>query len=564
MKLTISKKLIISFIFIAILLGISSSISFYYLYKIDNADSDLINRRAIVLSNAQKIQAQAEKQVSSLRGYLLKNDLQYKMELQSANETSARLIDNTVKLTKRDVDKKRLEKLKELNQQIEQKYDLLFQMVQDNQKQEDILYFYEKDLVPLGKQIGPLSDELAAGQQKLMNEGSNNNTKMVNAATLIVSTISIIAFILAITIGLVVSRMISKPIVKMVQVAEQISKGNLTLDDIKVKNRDELGILAKAFNQMKENLRLLVAQVSQSAEQVASASEELTASAEQTNKASEMITFTIQEMVVSTENQSVSVNESVQSMKEMSTGIHEIVDNGKKTSELSTQASQKATEGHQAIQLAVEQMSSINSTMNQLADVVSVMDEHSIEIGKIVEVITNIASQTNLLALNAAIEAARAGENGKGFAVVAEEVRKLAEQSTESANQITQLIANIQSHTTQAVEQMEAGAMEVTKGTEVVGTAGQLFEEIKISVDHVATQIQEMSAATEQMSASTVQVVHAIDTISTESQKVTMESQNISSASEEQLASMEEISASASSLSKMAEELQLVVGKFKV
>ncbi|MBS4174243.1 methyl-accepting chemotaxis protein [Bacillus sp. FJAT-49736] len=564
MKLTISKKLILSFLSIAILLGIASSISIYYLHKIDDSDTDLINRRAVVLTNAQKIQVETEKQLSNLRGYLIKNDMQYKMELNSANENTAKLIKSTIKLTKRDVDKQRLRNLDELNQQMNQKYEQLFQLVQENKKPEDILYFYERELLPIGKKMAPISDEMANEQQKLMNEGSESNSKMVNAAVLIVTIISIIAFLLSIVIGVIMSGKISKPIVKVVKVAEQIAHGDLTPDDIQVKNTDEIGILAAAFNQMKENLRLLVSKVSLSAEQVASASEELTASAEQTSKATEMITFTIQEMAVSSEKQLESVHEGVESMNEMSTDIHEIAENGKVTSNVSVQASEKAMEGNKAIQLAVKQMDSVNSTMTKLAQVVRVMDEHSKEIGNIIEVITNIASQTNLLALNAAIEAARAGENGKGFAVVAEEVRTLAEQSSESAKQITQLITNIQDYTSEAVQQMEAGTREVNQGTQLVDTAGRLFEEIKSSVDQVASQIQEISGASEQMSASSTQVVHSIDTISKESQNVSIETQNISSASEEQLASMEEISASASSLAKMAEELQQLIGTFKV
>ncbi|MFP3391613.1 methyl-accepting chemotaxis protein [Brevibacillus sp. SIMBA_076] len=163
--------------------------------------------------------------------------------------------------------------------------------------------------------------------------------------------------------------------------------------------------------------------------------------------------------------------------------------------------------------------------------------------------------------LNAAIEAARAGEQGRGFAVVADEVRKLAEQSTQSAEKIAHLVSTIKNHTHKVVESMEMGVKEVDSGIQV---AGQLFEQIKSDIDAVSGQVQEISAASQQISASTEQVVHAIEEISQGSKVVAAESQNVSASAEEQLAAIEEIASSASSLTKMAEELQHVVGKFKV
>jgi methyl-accepting chemotaxis protein len=209
-------------------------------------------------------------------------------------------------------------------------------------------------------------------------------------------------------------------------------------------------------------------------------------------------------------------------------------------------------------------MSSISNTVNDLAKVIKGLGDRSQEIGQIVEVITGIAQQTNLLALNAAIEAARAGEHGRGFAVVADEVRKLAEQSAESAQQITNLIGTIQADTSTAVNVMDSTIQEVSSGIGVVNTAGEAFNRIENLINTVAKQIQEVSAASQQMSVGAMQVVKAIDEISDVSEKTAAGTQNVSAAAQEQLASMEEISASSSSLSKMATELQTLVSRFKV
>ncbi|MCY9666288.1 methyl-accepting chemotaxis protein [Paenibacillus alginolyticus] len=564
MRLTIGKKLMGAFLIIVILMGISSSISHYYLKQVDDSYTELVGRRSTILANAQTMQLEAAKQSSRLRGYLLTKDPEYKNNLQTSYGSLSKLVSETMTLAYREEDKDKLRKLDELNVQFKQKYDQLLQMVQNGQNSTQVLDFYNNEVLAAGRQLEPAADEIASGQRKLMDEASVSNTEMVNSAIRTVSILSILACVLAILIGYFSSRMISRPIVVMEKFAEKIASGDISIDNIQVKNKDEIGTLAKSFNQMKENLHDLVRQISISAEHVAASSEELTASAEQTSRASESITTTIQGVVVSAERQSYSVEESVRAMNEMSAGVQQIAANTQVASSVSMQAAEKTLEGNKAIQSAEEQMESIHISFNQLAGEVKEMGELSGEIGQIIDVIVSIASQTNLLALNAAIEAARAGEQGRGFAVVAGEVRKLAEQSTQSAEQITQLITHIRNGIEKTIQSMENGTREINEGIRVVHTAGGTFEEIKGFVEHVATQVQEVSAASQQMSASAEQIVHSFEEISEGSQRVTFQSQNVASATEEQLASMEEISSSAASLSQMAEELQTVIGKFKV
>ncbi|WP_179032796.1 methyl-accepting chemotaxis protein [Paenibacillus kribbensis] len=380
----------------------------------------------------------------------------------------------------------------------------------------------------------------------------------------IVIILSIAAVVLALIMAIIIAQIISKPILQISRAAESIASGDLTGETIIVKGKDEISTLALSFNTMVENLRQLIQSVGKTTEMVTTSSEELTASAEQNSQASAQITETVQEVATGTGNQVDMVTKSSQAIEEMSIGVEQIAIRAQNVFASAQDAAHKSAEGNQMIQQAVTQMNAVNDSMNSLAGLMSGLGERSDEIGKIIDVITNISSQTNLLALNAAIEAARAGEHGRGFAVVAGEVRKLAEQSAHSAQQITELVGLIQKDTAHAIEAVAANGQDVMTGREVVQNAGASFELIQETVNKVASEIEEVSAGSEQMSASTDEIVGFVKQISAIAEEAAAGTQHVSAATQEQLASMEEIASSARNLSTMAEDLQGQIGKFKV
>lgn len=408
---------------------------------------------------------------------------------------------------------------------------------------------YETNKVTGWKIAGKMfSSEIQEAVQPIFTQ-----TLVVIVAALLAGTILMVFVILSIT----------NPLKRLIKASRKISEGDLT-ETISLKGEDEIGMLSQSFQQMQTNLRTLIGQVGFSADQVAASAEELTANAEQTSKATEQISTTIQMLAAGVEKQFHSVEETSQTVQRMSQSADQMASHSEEVTSKAIEASFKAAEGSHSIKTAVEQMSSINHTVKKVASAIKGLGERSEEIGKIVDVIANIATQTNLLALNAAIEAARAGEHGRGFAVVANEVRLLAEQSTHSAEQVDKLIMSIQEETNEAVHSMHLATQEADEGINLINTAGDSFLTIQVAVEQVTTQIQEVTAAIKQLSEGSKGMVSSMEMITEVAETAASSTQEVSASTEEQLATMEEITHAAASLSGMAEELQTLLGRFKI
>jgi methyl-accepting chemotaxis protein len=230
----------------------------------------------------------------------------------------------------------------------------------------------------------------------------------------------------------------------------------------------------------------------------------------------------------------------------------------------SIQAAHESERGNESVQKAVQQMDSIEKSVNDSATLTKQLGSRTQTIGKIAELITNISSKINLLSLNATIEAARAGEHGRGFAVVAKEVRKLAEQSAQSAHEINALLKKIEEDSTSSTSAMERVIIEVQAGKEVVNEAGRTFQTILYAIQHVANRMEEITAITEEISSSCEGIALSVDETARISEESFYSTQNIVAVSEEQLASMDMISSSANSLKHMARELEGLILKFKI
>lgn len=356
---------------------------------------------------------------------------------------------------------------------------------------------------------------------------------------------------------------INMPLTKLIGSAKGLASGDLTTA-VSVERDDEIGELAEDFKIMSNNFKKIITDVNRMAQQVASSGQELCSGSEQSAVGTQEIAQSIVKVAEAVAEQSTLIDKAAESVAVISNSINTASDSAEKTLENVESSAVSAKNGYTSVKSAIGQMENIDAKINEAAETVLKLGTQSKQIGEIVSTISDIAGQTNLLALNAAIEAARAGEQGRGFAVVADEVRKLAEQSQVAAKHIADLIREIQTQTTKAVEFMETGTQEVKLGSQLVGDAGKTFSEIVTKVDKVTLDVKLVVAEIKKIVQERDSMVKLIDNLEVIGTKTSDQSQNVSATVEEQAATLEQLAAVSRSLSEMSQELHKVVNSFKV
>ncbi|OOR07274.1 methyl-accepting chemotaxis protein [Bacillus mycoides] len=424
------------------------------------------------------------------------------------------------------------------------------------QKWEEALQLASSENGTVYKVIGDFTNY--SNEQAKLREQS---IEKIDQSSLLIEYIVFLSLVICIIVALILTWWFSGKLVKPI---EQIDKklkelasheGDLTAR-LQVNSNDEIGAIAKSFNNMLENLQHIINRVQKTSVEVQNASENMLEKTNTSRDATVKVQSSMSNLNASIQSQTSSMEESSTAMDDMAMSVQRIAESASSVAELAVATSEHANDGSTVIQKSISQMTTIHEAVNSTSEVVERLITHTKYIDTAVQSISNIAEQTNLLALNASIEAARAGEQGKGFAVVADEVRKLAEQSKTAATDINQLLHQIQNDTETASSMMSQGRSEAFEGINVIREAGSSFTTIVGQVNTVSTQIQDISASAEEMNAS-------LNNIASISNEVSSETVVTAQSAAQKVIVMNEMTLTAKQMKQTVEELDQLVSHFK-
>jgi len=374
---------------------------------------------------------------------------------------------------------------------------------------------------------------------------------------------SIACFILIVLVFFLLKHML-RGIPHVTNVMEQLALGNLSQEELKSKSKDEIGKLVTSTNQLNQNLRDIVSQINVVSESVSSQSEELTQSANEVKTGSEQVASTMQELAAGSETQANSASDLSSGMNSFADKVQEANENGYRIEANSKVVLNMTKDGSELMKNSIVQMEKVDSIVRDSVNKVHGLDKQSQEISNLVTVIKDVSDQTNLLALNAAIEAARAGEHGKGFAVVADEVRKLAEQVSDSVTNITDIVGNIQKEAGLVSESLQGGYKEVEQGKAQIVSTGETFRKISDAVTEMVDSITTIAENLVEITANAQQMNGAIQEIASVSEESAAGVEQTSASSQQISSIMEEVAGSSVQLAELAGELNELVRHFKL